>query len=550
MQPETLILSLIEELCISISLWCAPVPSFTKNAVALPSKLVFKAKLDHRNRIKSHKCRLVVQGNHQVKGRDYNNTFAPTVKGATVKVALSLATTHDLEVDQADFITAFLNGPITETIYVRPPPGLLEMMGEPLTNDAGEEPVWVLLKALYGLKQAPMVWNHELDSYLLVLGFKPTKSDKCIYVKWSNSGRPIILTLYVDDTLILYHQSDKLQWCNDKAKLNSKFPLEDLGPVDWILNMKVVRDRSARTMTLSQSAYIISKLEEYQLSNCRPSATPHTDPDSLVVPPESDPLYKEVQFLDGAGKQLYMSMVGSLMYAAVTTRVDIAFMTTVLSRYNTAPARKHLNAVNKVYKYLAGTVHLALQFNPNGVHSTGPVTGKGFTSYCDSSWGDCTVTRRSTSGLLVLHNETPVYWRSVRQPIVASSVTEAEYIVMSDLVRELQWLCNLLTELFGTTGTPVSIPIYTDSESAIKIAARDGSAGKTKHIAIKYHVILEAVDSGTIAVQWVPTNEQLADILTKPVKPTSLFEALRNRLLCDTESITGASGGPRDVGEQ
>ena len=489
---------------------------------AIPCKPVFKVKLDEHNSVKSFKTRIVVQGFRQVAGTDYHETYAPTVKGATIKLMLSIAAAYDLEIHQLDFITAFLNASLDEVVYVKPPVGF---------PSAGTGMVWFLNKALYGLKQAPMVWNQALDTYLRTLGYHPTKSDRCIYVKLSATGKPIILTVYVDDTLVFFHKSDQLQWYNDKAKINSKFAIEDLGTVNWILNMKVVRDRIARTLLLVQSAYVIQKLIEFKLNDCRPAPSPHTDPDTLVVPPLTDPSYQSLTFLDGTGRQLYQSMVGSLMYAAVTTRIDIAFMVNCLAKYMISPTTKHSAAAIRVFKYLAGTTDLGLLFNCKHSYGTGTITGSGFTSYCDADWAGDTITRKSTTGYILMHNGTPLLWRSGRQPVVAGSSAESEYIAMSELVREHQWLCNLLGELFGTTGTPTDIPIYTDSESAINIANRDGSDGRTKHIAVRFHIIREALQAGTTVLEWVPTTDQLADLLTKAVKPVSQFVSLRNKLL-------------------
>ena len=110
-------------------------------------------------------------------------------------------------------------------------------------------------------------------------------------------------------------------------------------------------------------------------------------------------------------------------------------------------------------------------------------------------------------------------------------------MAISELVREHQWLINLTGELFGTINAPTAIPIYTDSESAISIAGRDGSDGRTKHINVRYHIIKQALKDGTTTLDWVPTTQQLADILTKPVRPLALYQSLRDQLLYHSNTV-------------
>jgi hypothetical protein len=148
------------------------------------------------------------------------------------------------------------------------------------------------------------------------------------------------------------------------------------------------------------------------------------------------------------------------------------------------------------------------------------------------------VTRRSTTGYVITHHGTPLVWFSKRQSVVACSSAEAEYVALAEAVKELMWLRNFCTEVFGRSGAPVNVPIYSDSQSALAISERDGSDSRTKHIDVKYHLVKSQVDIGACYTQWIHTSEQVADLLTKPVAPISQFEFLRSKLLVPSPVAT------------
>src|SRR6185369_17681240 len=116
--------------------------------------------------------------------------------------------------------------------------------------------VWKLEKALYGLKQAPRQWYKTIHSYMMKIGYTSLKTDPCVYRKISQTGKLMLICLYVDDTVIAVHPDDVQEWERDKRKIGEAYPIKDLGECQWILNMKVTRDRIKRTINLSQQAYI------------------------------------------------------------------------------------------------------------------------------------------------------------------------------------------------------------------------------------------------------------------------------------------------------
>jgi hypothetical protein len=350
----------------------------------------------------------------------------------------------------------------------------------------------------------------------------------------------MIIAIWVDDTIGAIHPNDEAEWEADKVIINAKFPFTDLGDCKWILNMALTYDRVARTITLSQEALVLQTLPRFGLSPTKLKLTksPHTNPDTLVLPSPDKPEYAELQFLTPSEITTYQSLIGSLLYLSITTRIDIAFMVNVLCRYQQSPTTKHWYAALRVLSYLGCTATYGLKFcgskhNPKSVSS-------GLVAFCDSDYAGDTATRRSTTGMIILMDDTPIFWRSKRQGSVTLSSSEAEYIAISQVLREVMWLRGLYQELFGVT--PI-IPIYTDNESAIAMVKRPNAAvGNTKHIAT--HVCFSREDiteRGNATLHHVPTQHQLADILTKAVTPLDQFYSLRDQLLCDLSVTAGSS---------
>jgi hypothetical protein len=290
----------------------------------------------------------VVQGFRQKEGIDYFETFSPTVKRKSITFLLAIAAQEDLDIHQLDFDTAFLNAKLKETIYVQVPQGYKgQLFGHKVLR---------LVRALYGLKQAPREWWLALDQFLNTLGYKARELDECLYMKIVD-GKRIYLTLYVDDTLAFFHKSLESIWLADKEAIAAKYAIKDIGECKWILNMEVQRDRAMSTITLSQQAYVQKLMEEFKLAEANHCVDPFLTTD-ISVPPENQKAYP----LNKQEHELYRSIVGSLLYIANITRVDISFITGTLARYQVEPMNYHLAAAKKVLRYLKGTSGYQLIF--------------------------------------------------------------------------------------------------------------------------------------------------------------------------------------------
>ena len=195
--------------------------------------MVLKKKLRSDGTIEKYKTRLVAKGYTQKKEEDYFDTYSPVARLTTIHVLLSLVASHGLLVHQMDIKTAFQNGDLEEEIYMDQPDGFVAKRQE------GN--VCKLLKSLYGLKQATKQWHEKFDKTLTSVGFAVNEADKCVYYRYGE-GEGVIRCLYVDDILIFGNNINVIKEVKDF--LSSNFEMKDLGEVDIILNIKLLREEN------------------------------------------------------------------------------------------------------------------------------------------------------------------------------------------------------------------------------------------------------------------------------------------------------------------
>ena len=337
---------------------------------ALRGKWVYALKRGPDGKVVRYKARWVVRGFEQREGLDYNETFASVVKPMSYKAILAIAAAMDWDLEQMDVKTAFLYGEVEEEIYVEQPTGY---------GKGQEGKVCRLNKALYGLKQSPRVWYNTFASFIKTIGFEPLDADSSVFID-TPSGT--IVALYVDDLLITGPNKQDIQRVKDA--LNSHFHMTDLGPCCYWLGMSITRNRQQRVLRLGQRAYIEKIVRDFGLWECKTTATPMEA--SLHL--ESAPADFQANALD---RQTYQRAVGSLMYAMLGTRPDIAFPVSAVSRYAANPTQAHWGAVQRIIRYLRTTVDYQLTFQG---------TLESLTGYTDSDWAGDRDTHRSTSGFI------------------------------------------------------------------------------------------------------------------------------------------------------
>ena len=286
--------------------------------------------------------------------------------------------------------------------------------------------------------------------------------------------------------------------------------------------MSVRRDRPQRALFLGQRGYVEKVLRDFGMGEAKPAATP-MDTSKLENPEEG-------YVCSAQGKEWYSRAIGSLMYAMLGTRVDTAFSVSVLSRYLTNPGPTHIKAVKRMMRYLKGTSHMELAFRG---------TLRPFVGYTDADWAGDLQTRRSTSGFLFNIGSGAISWSSKRQPTVSLSTCEAEYVAQTQATKEAIWLRSLLSQLLDEN-EPSAIIIFGDNQGAIALAQNPQLHARTKHIAIQHHFVREQQGAGTVDLQYIPTEGQVADGLTKAL-PKDRFIAFRDAV--------GLEGSPDHQGQ-
>ena len=492
--------------CLEQSVWTlVKRDSLPADTNIIPVKWVFKIKTDETGKITKFKARITPKGFKQRYGIDFFEVFANTGKYKSLRTMLSIAAQRDMELRQLDVPQAFTQAKLDEVVYMEMPQGF-EVPGM----------VCLLNKSLYGLKQSPRNWYKLVSAFIVnELGFTACVSDPCLFYKKSKSGDPIMLFLFVDDMQIGFDARNRAEYKRVHAALKKRFNITSLGESKFMLGMRITRDRRARTIKLDQELYVTKALERFGLQECRTERTPAvTHSDAVVVDPTPTNV-KEFQ-----------EKVGTLLYAAISTRPDISFAVNQLTQRMQSPTLSDAKACDRVFRYLAGTRDQGLLFGRN-------VDQQSITVYADADWGSDKRDRKSITGWIAMVNGDPVSWASKKQKVVAQSTCEAELYAEAAAINEAKWLEGLLIEL----GLPTKeVPLVLgDNQSTQKLSENDIKSERTKHVDIKYHYVQDEVQNKRIRLQWIPTSEQLADILTKSLGGP-LHKQLRSQLLVRVES--------------
>jgi hypothetical protein len=456
------------------------------------SKWVFKAKKDAAGNIARYKARLVAQGFSQIGGVDYDNTYAPVARLASSRAIIALANRLGLELHQIDIKGAYLNGVLNdnEVLYMQHPPGYKP-------SDAAAR-VLRLIKMLYGLKQAGRRWYQKLYSIFIALGFKRCSVDHAVFYKIDvRKGEIIITAVHVDDCTIA---ATCLRLIEElKAGLRQHVEVTDLGELHWMLGIEIKRDRDARTIHLSQRAYIDAILRRYHFDELKPLSTPMDVQIRLSSEQAPASAAECAQMRDVP----YREAVGALNWAALATRPDIAFAVATVARFAANPGPAHWEAVKRIFRYLSGTRDLWLSYGESK---------RALEGYADAD-GSMNEDRRAISGYAFLIDGGAVLWSSKRQEIVSLSTTESEYVAATHGGKEAIWLRSLISEVFGPLKDATTL--FSDNQAAIALTRDHQYHARTKHIDVRYHWIRWVVEQGAIKLIYCPTDDMVADVLTK-----------------------------------
>jgi hypothetical protein len=429
----------------------------------------------------------VADGFGQVKGVDFKESYSPVVNMATVRVLLSIAMKRKWHFAQLDVKTAYLNGFLKEEVFMYIPDGFEKTPGK----------VCKLIRSLYGLKQSGRCWNQELDKKLQEIGLIRSSIDPCLYRKNGVQGK-LFIVVYVDDMLIFAENRMDLE--SMKNQITETLEITEEEEVQSFLNVQIGKDANGN-WTIHQRRYIDTILKRFKMEGCKPMKTPLAQGGKLHLCMDTnrteDIPYKEA--------------VGMLQYLASSTRPDIAFAGSYLAQFSANPGPEHWTSVKHVMRYLQSSKKKCILVASESEE---------IKAFSDADWAGSSFDGKSFSGYIVFMGETPILWKAKKQTCISLSTQEAEYVAMGECTKELQWLENLLEESDlnqNQNGTPI---MYCDNTSAITLAVNPMMTGRSKHIAIKYHFIRERITDGKLKIEYVPSAENVADILTKGLGST------------------------------
>lgn len=466
-------------------------------ARALGTTWVFTKKTNAEGKVERFKARLVAQGFGQRPGIDVNETFAPVARMSTVRAIIALASAQSLIVEQFDFDTAFLNGKMTEDVYIKVPAGY------PGKHGPGD--VLKLIGSMYGTKQAPREWHRAIDTLMSKRGFQRSASDICLYTKVVN-GKLVIIVLYVDDGIIAASSAEVIK--AELDALHAIYKLKRLGLLTLFLSLEV--DHRAAGIFIHQTKYVRSIVEKFGAvvpSRIRAN-TPMEDRPSLSA---TSPPYDDIAN--------YQSLVGALQWAASFTRPDIAVAVRAAAQKVVAPTLADFDHVKRVFLYLSNTVDYGIAYRRGGSTI--------LKAYSDASWADDPESRRSVGGFAMLLAGGVISWRSKQQTLIATSTTESEMIAASDATKEVLSLRKLLADL--RLAQPSATTILEDNQACIAISQNPASRGRSKHFDVLTLFVGERVALGDVILQYVNTDDNTADIFTKALIK-SKFEHHRSGL--------------------
>ncbi|UYV83036.1 hypothetical protein LAZ67_22001876 [Cordylochernes scorpioides] len=464
------------------------------NAKVVKSKWVFKISKDQENENKTYKARLVAMGYNQIPGRDYNESFSPVIKNATLRTILSMAATKDSVIKLFDVKAAYLNGNIENTIFIEQPAGFVQDRNK----------VCKLNKSIYGLPQSGRSWYEKFSQVLHDCGLEKLKSDPCVF-KWKNEDKYFYVGIYVDDFITVSDSEDTSnRFIN---KLRHHLEIKDVTCKGMFLGIKIIQDKEG--ISLQQSHYVQQILQKYGMENCKEVPTPGSKEINLDNHIEDD----------NCDQHTYQEALGMLMFLAVNTRPDIAYITSKLSQYSRQPKQMHWTAIKRVMRYLRGTIDLGVKFERG---KTGILK-----SYADASWST-THDGKSYGGYVLKLGEATIDWKSSKQPLVALSTMEAEMIAACESCCQIKWIINLLRELEEWNFMEKPTAIYTDSQSLINWISSPKQSSRCRHINRKYHFLRDCYESRDICLLYKPSQDLEADIFTKDLSRDQMKKHLES----------------------
>lgn len=440
----------------------------------IDSKWVFREKLMNGKTVK--RARLVARGFKQTSPLE-ENIYAPVARMLTVRVLLALYLEFDMCVLQLDVNSAFLYGTLDNPVFMEQPDGL----------NKNPNLICKLKKSLYGLKQAPKCWNDLFDKTLTNLGLERSKKDPCLYF-----NSEMFVLIYVDDILLFSKSQNELIYI--KMELAKNFKIKEFKN-DKLTFLGLEIEHFGNELHISQTELISKVLDKFNMADIKPCSIPMQPKLQLDV--NRDEIDKNLP---------YRELIGCLMYIMLGSRPDLSFCITYFSQFQNNYSQTHWKYLKNVLRYLQETKTFGLKYTKS---ENSNIMIKAFV---DSDFANNISDRKSITGFLIKLNNNVVCWKTKKQNIVTISSCEAEYIALSACITENLFLGQLIAEILKQNMYPIHI--YEDNQSCIKVASTLETK-RSKHIDIKHHFIRDCISQNKIVLEYIQTDKQVADILTK-----------------------------------
>ena len=466
------------------------------------------------------KARLCVQGNTLQSGVDFDQTWSSALRYSSARALFAYAARKGCRVRSVDLVAAYLQGRFVdgEVVYCHLP------TGHPELDESGQPMIARVDKPIYGIQQAGRRLQRMLFAWLREHGFTPLDdSDPCIFSKSCPNGEILTIGVYVDNLQIVHSAQLDAEgrgpagcaYNSFMDALTADWDVTDEGPMEDLLGIEVdyLPDGAIK---LHQTSYVRKLVERFlpdgPVAKVQYNSLPYSPDfmqhvaDALALPPNSYPeLVRPMQ-----------ERLGCLLYAATSTRCDIAFVVHYLCKCMQRPTPELIRETDYIFSYLARLPSAGLTYTREQMRLTG---------YADASWE----TASSTSGWVVLWQSAALSWGSRKQKSIALSTCEAEIIALSEAAKDMVYL-RKLTRGLGEP-EPGPSPLSTDSQSARDVSYNPEHHDRMKHVQRRHFFVRDMVETFELEVPFVRTTDNIADFFTKPMKSATQFHTMRKIIM-------------------
>jgi hypothetical protein len=411
-----------------------------------------------------------------------------------------------LHAGQFDIETAFLYGELEEELWMSLPDGYDDYLQVRGINTSNKTHCLKLNKAIYGLVQAARQWWKRFTEVMDGLGFEPSKADPCLYVKKNlkSFDQSAFVIIYVDDGGIFGTKEEIKQIIE---ALRKEFKVKDLGPLENFVGCKISHSLTDKVKTLGITQPKLIKHLEEAFQNELKGVTRVYDtpagPKTIIMRPE-----KGEPLISASDQTKYRSGVGMLLYLVKHSRPEISNAVRELSKVADGATQAHWKALIRAIKYVIDTKENGLFMTPKMGEDSFYLEG-----ISDSEYAGDRDTRISVYGYVIYFCGAPIAWKSKSGKSVTLSSTEAEYFAMSEVVKEIMFVKQVIESMGIKLKYPIMVKV--DNVGAIYLANNHTTGQRTKHIDIRRHFVREFVVDGKIQVVFVKSGDNDADILTK-----------------------------------